>query len=245
MSKKINICIPTPCQENWQDMTVADKGRFCAACQKHVIDFTTSSDRQIAESFKKEANLCGRFLHTQLHRDLVIPKEKSNIWMAVSAAVVAFVGLGNNQTFAQAPMEQSENKTDNSNKPSAPITHVISGVVTDSMALPIPGAYIKIKNSDKNATTDANGNFYIDAKVNDVIECSYITYKTESVIIENNLPLNIILKSDEKNPPLNITSYVTHTTHISGYTIIKETTTYTQNRSFFGRVFHSIGNIFR
>ena len=108
MSKSLQLHISTPCQENWQHMSLADKGRFCASCQKQVIDFTQSSDRQVAEVFKKEGNVCGRFLKSQLERDLVIPKEKNRFWMAASAAVVAFLGLGNSKVFAQTENEKAE-----------------------------------------------------------------------------------------------------------------------------------------
>ena len=75
--KKINLSIPKPCHENWDAMTKADKGRFCASCQKTVIDFTSMSDRQIAEFFKKPpSSVCGRIYNDQLNSDIVIPKKR-------------------------------------------------------------------------------------------------------------------------------------------------------------------------
>ncbi|WP_088399431.1 hypothetical protein [Flavobacterium oreochromis] len=62
--KNIKITIPQPCHENWNEMTPAEKGRFCAVCQKTVIDFTKSTDKQIAETFATTPQLCGRFLTT-------------------------------------------------------------------------------------------------------------------------------------------------------------------------------------
>lgn len=75
--KKIHLSIPKPCHENWDAMTQVDKGKFCASCQKTVIDFTAMSDRQLAEFFKKPpASVCGRVYNDQLNRDFEIPKKR-------------------------------------------------------------------------------------------------------------------------------------------------------------------------
>jgi hypothetical protein len=75
--RKLNLSIPEPCHENWEAMTEVEKGRFCNACQKTVIDFTNMSDRQLAEFFKKPvSNLCGHFYGDQLNREIEIPKKR-------------------------------------------------------------------------------------------------------------------------------------------------------------------------
>lgn len=77
LMKKIHLSIPNPCHQDWDAMTQKEKGRFCASCQKTVIDFTNMSDRQIAEFFKKPpASVCGRIYNDQLDRDIVIPKKR-------------------------------------------------------------------------------------------------------------------------------------------------------------------------
>ncbi|HEX8315320.1 MAG TPA: hypothetical protein VF609_10015, partial [Flavisolibacter sp.] len=75
--KKFSIKIPTPCHEDWNEMTPKDKGRFCDSCQKTVIDFSPMSDRQIADFFKRPAaSICGRFHLDQLEREIHIPKKR-------------------------------------------------------------------------------------------------------------------------------------------------------------------------
>lgn len=74
--KRFTVSIPLPCHENWDNMTPQEKGRFCAACQKTVVDFTNMSDRQIAGFFKKTNNVCGRFDSTQLQREMVTPPKR-------------------------------------------------------------------------------------------------------------------------------------------------------------------------
>ena len=75
--KKISLSIPEPCHENWDGMSKTGKGRFCAACQKTVIDFGRMSDREVAEFFKKPASsVCGRFQQDQLDRDILVPRKR-------------------------------------------------------------------------------------------------------------------------------------------------------------------------
>jgi carboxypeptidase-like protein/type IX secretion system substrate protein len=78
MAKKLQLQVPVPCQEEWEKMTNAGRGRFCASCQKTVIDFSNMSDREIALFFKRPStgSVCGRFLEDQLNRDMEIPRKR-------------------------------------------------------------------------------------------------------------------------------------------------------------------------
>ena len=48
----MTVYIPNPCHENWNNMVAAEKGKFCNACAKQVIDFSMMSDTQILNYFK-------------------------------------------------------------------------------------------------------------------------------------------------------------------------------------------------
>ena len=78
MSKKIQLTIADPCHESWDQMTAAEQGRFCASCQKQVVDFSSMSDSQLAAFFKRPGgdSVCGRFFQDQLDRDIEIPKKR-------------------------------------------------------------------------------------------------------------------------------------------------------------------------
>lgn len=83
MRKHIQLNIPKPCHESWDQMTPVDKGRFCGSCQKQVVDFTTMSDAQLAAFFRKsilssskDGSVCGRFMQDQLDRSIDIPKKR-------------------------------------------------------------------------------------------------------------------------------------------------------------------------
>lgn len=63
-----NLYIPEPCSENWESMSPQEKGRFCSACNKCVIDFTQKQPQEIQQIIeeKKEEQVCGRFYNHQL-----------------------------------------------------------------------------------------------------------------------------------------------------------------------------------
>lgn len=63
---KINI--ENPCHENWNDMLPDEKGAFCLACQKTVIDFSQKSTQEIKDFFisvSSQEKICGRFRNNQ------------------------------------------------------------------------------------------------------------------------------------------------------------------------------------
>lgn len=229
MKKPIQISIPSPCHENWDAMTPADKGRFCASCQKTVFDFTNSSDREIASVLKNTNNACGRFRTTQLDRDLLIPKEKATIWMAASAAVVSFLTIGNHTISAQTPVntEQHVSETDDIKvgKVAAPQKRIITGTVLATDGLPVPGTNVIIKGTEKGEITDFDGNFTIEADNGDILRFAFVGMKDNEITVTDQQNYQIVLIYDEE------------LVYMVGEIVPR--------RTFFGRIFHSIGNIFR
>lgn len=73
----LQISIPAPCHEDWNDMTPADKGRHCSQCSKTVVDFTGSAPQEIAFyiSQHKSEKLCGRFKPEQIEEPLPTPED--------------------------------------------------------------------------------------------------------------------------------------------------------------------------
>jgi hypothetical protein len=230
MKNPVQIAVPAPCHENWQQMAPADKGRFCASCQKNVTDFTDASDREIAAAFAGNSNLCGRFLATQLNRDLVVPKEKSTLWIAASAAVVSFLSLGSNEAAAQekTPTEQGEIRHI-VGKPAPRQNKTVTGTVNDESGFPIPGVDISIKNRDEKVQTDLDGKFTIPIREGDILQARYVGMVTEEITIDGKANYNVTLKDDVKT--------LSHCV-VVGMPYYKKPT-------FFGRIFRSIGNLFR
>jgi len=224
MASKVKISIPAPCHENWQDMTPADKGRFCASCQKVVLDLTDLSDREIAAMVQKNNQLCGHARKNQLDRNLVVPSEKSNAWIAAGAAVVSLLTIGNNAVTAQTPVktEQTETKTDDIKDRVSEGKRIITGTVSDESG-PVADALIRIVGKPQTAISDIDGKFEIEAVTGDRLFCYYLS-NNDVTIIDGKNDYAIKIEYEEVSEGIIITSY---------------------KRTFFGRIFHAIGNLFR
>lgn len=224
MENKVNITIPAPCHENWQAMTVVDKGRFCASCQKKVIDFTKSSDSQIIEAIQKDTNLCGRFSMDQLDRSIEKPTTKRKKWLVV-ATLTSFLSFGSQEIFAQGnpvKIEKTDKKVvSHETKKGINQEFRITGTICDEIGL-LPGARIINPNAKTFVDADYNGNFSIEAKEGDVIIIQFPSFEDYILEVTSKKSYAIELKSNMA----------------MGEIVI-------QKRSFFGRVFHKISCVFK
>jgi CarboxypepD_reg-like domain len=231
MIRKIQLSIPEPCHENWYTMTPVEKGRFCAACQKEVYDFTKSSDREILKAYNTNEKLCGRFLSTQLERELILPRERKSIWLtSIFFGIISFV---NNKTIAQEKpiMVQTEKKADLQGKIAIPEDSIkertITGIVSDTSGL-LPGANVINKTKNKGVSTDFNGNFSIEAEEGDQLVFSFIGMEEKIITFKKSEDLNIILNDSVKG--------------LVGEVVVEGVH---KKRTFLGRTFRKIGNLFR
>lgn len=62
------ITVPKPCHEDWNKMTPVEKGAYCKACAKTVVDFTSMTDDEVKNYFISNASqkTCGHFRSDQL-----------------------------------------------------------------------------------------------------------------------------------------------------------------------------------
>ncbi|QYJ67632.1 carboxypeptidase-like regulatory domain-containing protein [Flavobacterium litorale] len=200
------------------------KGRFCASCQKQVHDLTNSSDREIARILNKEKLVCGHIKLEQLNRDLIIPKEKKSLWLAAGATIVSFIGIGTNDVWSQETIQtevhETNGKTKIKNVEIVPEKdNIITGIVSDQVGM-IPGATVINRTTHQETQTNIDGKFTIKAVKGDMIEISYVSFSTEQIVITEKTNYNISL----------------------GVILIGEVII---ERTFFGRIFYWMGNIFR
>ena len=230
LRNNINISIPKPCHENWEAMTAAEKGRFCSACSKTVLDFTKASDREIVTYLSNNKNTCGRFNNYQLNRDLIIPKQKSSYWFIATASVLGFFGLNHQTAFAQVPpkTEQTDNiKTNQDSIKSTLGFKKITGIVSDELG-PLAGANIEVIGINKTTATDFDGNFTIEVEEGQKLLISYIGFHNKEIIVDSSTQ-HVSVKLEE-----NLDLYTTGIIEI-GY----------KKKTFFGRQIQKVRNWFR
>ncbi len=163
-------------------MTPVEKGRFCASCQKTVLDFTYLSDNEIIKLVSKSDNLCGRINTSQLNRNLIETKTKSNYFGYFATSVLAFLGLGTESLAAQEKPVVEQTDLKHLNKDNDSVKKItITGVVTDSLVKPFPGVLVTIKNTSIGTQTNEKGTFSMKANLGDVLEFSFLGYEDKEI----------------------------------------------------------------
>ncbi|MFD2588702.1 SusC/RagA family TonB-linked outer membrane protein [Croceitalea marina] len=72
----------------------------------------------------------------------------------------------------------------------------VTGTVTDSDGVPVPGVNVVVLNTTRGVQTDFDGNYSISASNNDVLQFSYIGYATQTQIVNGQATINITLQED-------------------------------------------------
>jgi len=107
--KRLTISIPSPCTENWENMTQLEQGKHCAACNKVVIDFTKMTQPQLIQYLleNKGKKICGNFYNTQISSPITyLQKHKTTQWPAIAAMLVAGMFQLNNHVWSQKTQGQ-------------------------------------------------------------------------------------------------------------------------------------------
>ena len=75
----------------------------------------------------------------------------------------------------------------------------MSGIVTDATTNePLIGVSILIKGTQVGTVTDVDGKFILDVSQNDVLEFSYIGYKSQTLAVEGKTILNVLMTPDNE-----------------------------------------------
>ncbi|MBS1511500.1 MAG: carboxypeptidase regulatory-like domain-containing protein [Bacteroidetes bacterium] len=186
--KRLQLNIPTPCHENWNNMSASEKGRYCAACSKEVVDFTTMSDAALLQYFSSLTNekVCGRVYADQLDRVISKPQPPKKKWLwywHYVTMLFLFFGKGstaksqvNNMVVSSRQLD-SIRRTNINEALADPWANlqgdviyafnkkVINGRVINTSGNPVPFASIRIMKSSILTFADAAGYFNINANV--------------------------------------------------------------------------------
>lgn len=100
------ICMSTPlrqlfeCHKKWEEMIPTENGRFCATCEKEVIDFTNKSDRFVQEFLERSnGTFCARMKKSFLLKRSVTPALKK--FLSVFVAVFGLAFFTHTNAFSQ------------------------------------------------------------------------------------------------------------------------------------------------
>ncbi len=197
----IQLAIPHPCTQKWDEMTVNETGRFCAHCQKTVIDFTTWSDAALYNFFANNTGeVCGRIFAAQLRRPINIPPQPhSRLYrLAVALGLTLIFGEAQ-QTLAQAPLKTEQNPVLKGGHTSNTGYAEMRGRILNDEKEPILNATVQVYSKDiqvSSVITDYDGNFVVkplNAGYYDVliIAPGYNQNKVVNVIIQNGSSTNI------------------------------------------------------
>lgn len=206
--------IPEPCHEDWNNMTPEGRGRFCASCNKQVVDFSLMSDQQVLNYFKNATgNTCGRFANEQLERPMhetTQPKKKV-WWVAAVMPLLLLINKANGQTKGKVLIKKPYTVS----AKIEPLTglvvsfaeptqggKIIRGSVQNENGIPVPFATVSLKNSIANAITDSLGNFELHTR--SLADTVYITvsslgYESREYNFPKQEAANIIITLQEKS----------------------------------------------
>ncbi len=206
--QKLQISIPEPCHENWQQMTPTEQGRFCNACAKEVVDFSMMTDTEVLNYFTKitHEKVCGRALPSQLERTITTPKEpKKKLFWYWNYIVMFFMFFkGNNaaaQTCTKPPTEAGPVKNSDVRGEVVAVgkikqegSRVITGKVTDMDGNPVSFASVKIKGTPTGVSADANGAYLIRGYSNTILVIAGLGFKEAEIPVGNGSTFNIVLE---------------------------------------------------
>jgi len=74
----------------------------------------------------------------------------------------------------------------------------ISGNVSDSDGVPIPGATVLVVGTNNGVSTDFDGNYSIMASEGDVLSFSYVGYTVQEVSVDSASTINVQLVSNNE-----------------------------------------------
>ena len=164
MAKKnyVRVTLPEPCAEDWDKMKPNGCGKFCASCQKTVIDFSQMPDEYMARILgNNPTGLCGHFSEAQLNKPIEIialPNKNSflDIGKKIAAALLLLPTVAPNVLFAQKQKAPTTHQTvDKQNDGTISLQGIIKDAATQQA---LKGMLLKAEGLDTQ-TSDKDGKF--------------------------------------------------------------------------------------
>ncbi|WP_345233131.1 carboxypeptidase-like regulatory domain-containing protein [Hymenobacter saemangeumensis] len=141
-------------------MTPTEAGRYCAACQTEVVDFTRMSEEEVLAylAARQGQRVCGAMYIPVVEPAHQLQPRGVHGWLLALAALVGWHSLA---SCASKPPQVLPQASATFQTPTASQQQVtIRGqVIDDTLNRPLRGAYVFIAGTEYGTITDAQGNF--------------------------------------------------------------------------------------
>lgn len=179
------LSVPEPCSEDWNTMPENEKGRYCAVCDKTLVNFADMSDEEVAKTIEdkksKGEKVCGHFRNDQLNRPLHSVLQYSRQYISLPFLASGAMLLSS-MKIAEVPNQKYvrtigvlviRNKNADMN--------LLKGKVVDTYGKPVQYASIQAFNNKniKPVYTDKDGEFTLITKENGNL-ILYASYRNKS-----------------------------------------------------------------
>ncbi len=194
------IKIAKPCAEDWYKMTQAEKGRFCAVCEKEVVDFSSSTREEVIQHLNQSKNVCGRVPTAFLTQN----EKNYPSGLRLNGIVATAINLLVLTTVTTATAQK---KTEKKQQPEIvaisnetfmgdvgvirvlePETRIISGVVINAKeGYPLANTSITISNNDIEVKTGIDGKFSMEIPVDSekiILHISHADMNDTDIVVE-------------------------------------------------------------
>jgi hypothetical protein len=210
MKKNINLSVPFPCREKWENITSTAGGGFCNSCKKMVIDFSKMADAEVLDFLnQKPHHACGRFRSDQLRSYAYVVTPAINpgftlLKAGVLSMLLLMIGKpapGQNLTEkANTEVTHHQNITKKALSVSDTLFRVKGVVVDDENHSAMAGVNVILQGSSDGVATDVDGRFDFPRKLRpgDILLFSSVGLETQAFTIPERLngPLEIRLKME-------------------------------------------------
>lgn len=152
----IQLAIPQPCHEAWDQMTPATAGRHCASCDKVVVDFTRMTDGEVEAWFGARVGqqVCGKYRPDQLGRPIRsnnIAASSHSAYLLALSMLVAACSTGTSDRTINQPAPRGEARL-------LPPTTVRGRIYNPQTGQPV-AALVGIEGDTVHTLTDSTGHF--------------------------------------------------------------------------------------
>ncbi len=167
------LCIPKPCDQDWDKMEGEGLSRHCASCQKSVYDLSGFSNEEAIKFIKSKNGepSCVRFCKGQLSEinESLNPQHVPSLIkpLLLAATMSTAVACGSINKIEEPIISADTSKYEIITRqinPDSLQTIVVRGIVMNENDKPVYGSVIVLANSSQGCMSNAEGKFELEIK---------------------------------------------------------------------------------